>query len=82
MLYTWATLDDAIAFVQPGPQNRVEVERPEAVVGLFHPDALLGQRVGELYQPRAESERARCLVRLDDEVARVRAWGCASVGPW
>lgn len=49
----------------------MEIERPAAIVGFFHADALAGERVREVHEPLPKPERARRGDRLHDEVARV-----------
>ena len=39
--------DDVVAFVERGKQDRVEVDRPDAVVGFLETDVLRDKRVGD-----------------------------------
>ncbi len=44
MLYTRLALNDVITFVERGQQDRMEIARPEAIVGFLHTDLLIGTR--------------------------------------
>lgn len=41
-----SALDDVIPFVERGQQDRVEVDRPQPIVGFLQTDPLIGERIG------------------------------------
>lgn len=49
-------LNDVVPFVERGQQDRVEVDRPQAVFGFLHPDVLVGERIRQVHEALPEAE--------------------------
>lgn len=60
-----------IAFVERRQQDRLQADRPQAVVGFFRTDLLIGQGVGDVEQPFPEPEGAAGGAALDEEMPGV-----------
>ena len=63
--------DDEVPFVEGRQQNRVEVNRPDPVVGLFQADVLVDHRIRKVQQAVLEPERAAGGDLLDEIVPGV-----------
>jgi hypothetical protein len=63
--------DDVVAFVEGRQQGGIEVDGPDAVVGLFQTDVPIDHGTREVQEPVPKTERAACRDLLHQEVAGV-----------
>ena len=64
--------NEIVSFVQCGNEHGVEIDRPDAVVGLLQTDVLIDERVREVEQFGAEPKGAGRRDLLHEEVQRVK----------
>lgn len=62
-------MEDEVSRVELRQQNRVEAERPNAVVRFFEADVVMRERVGDIEQFGADAKRAHMVIFLTRKCA-------------